>query len=160
MPVDEYKDVIRVACVGDSITFGAGVGDREKNSYPAVLGRLLGEKWQVKNFGVSGATMLNKGDKPYTKQKAFAAALEFKPNVVLIKLGTNDSKPQNWKFKADFAADAKRWPESSRRLIPRSASTFACPCRRIRATGESATRSSMKRSSPSSATWLRIPRPP
>src|SRR5687768_5658034 len=67
----DYKDKIRVACVGDSITFGSGVKDRETNNYPAQLGRMLGEKWEVRNFGVSGATMLRKGDKPYDKQKAF-----------------------------------------------------------------------------------------
>ena len=36
---------LRVACVGDSITFGHGVEDREKNCYPKVLGDLLGDKY-------------------------------------------------------------------------------------------------------------------
>jgi lysophospholipase L1-like esterase len=115
----DYKDPIRVACVGDSITYGAGVKDRETNGYPAVLGRMLGAKWEVKNFGVSGATMLKKGDKPYTKQKAFAAALELKPNVVIIKLGTNDTKPPNWKNKGDFAADAKDLIAEFRKIDPK-----------------------------------------
>ncbi|MCX5684955.1 MAG: GDSL-type esterase/lipase family protein [Planctomycetota bacterium] len=115
----DYKDAIRVACVGDSITYGAGVKDREVNCYPAVLGRMLGEKWAVKNFGVSGATMLKKGDKPYMKEKAFAAALEFKPNVLIIKLGTNDTKPQNWKHKDDFAADAKDLIAEFRKIDPK-----------------------------------------
>jgi len=108
-PVDvaKYKDVIKVACVGDSITFGSGAKDRANNSYPAQLQKLLGDKWQVKNFGVGGSTMLNTGDKPYEKQGAFKQALEFKPDVVVLKLGTNDSKPQNWKHKDDFAASAK-----------------------------------------------------
>lgn len=98
----------KVACVGDSITFGAGVEDRAKNNYPAVLGRLLGEKYEVKNFGNSGSTLLRNGDKPYHKQKDYTAAIDFKPDIVVIKLGTNDSKPQNWdKHKADFAADYK-----------------------------------------------------
>ena len=96
----------RVACVGDSITYGAGVAGRESNSYPAVLGKLLGEKYEVKNFGVSGATLLKKGDNPYWKQGAFKKALEFKPNIVVIKLGTNDTKPQNRTNHMDeFAAD-------------------------------------------------------
>src|SRR3712207_5545352 len=87
-----YKNVFRVACVGDSITYGAGVSGREKNSYPAVLGQWLGTKWDVRNFGVSGATLLKKGNRPYWKQQKFADALQFKPDVVIIKLGTNDSK--------------------------------------------------------------------
>jgi len=98
---------IRVACIGDSITFGAGIRDRKRNSYPAVLGRLLGEKYQVRNFGVSGATLLKKGDKPYWKLAAFRQATEWQPNIVIIKLGTNDSKPQNWRHKAEFADDLR-----------------------------------------------------
>ena len=102
---DELAAPIRVACVGDSIT--AGVGAARGQSYPAQLGKLLGEKWEVRNFGVSGSTLLNHGDKPYQKQKAFQNALDYNPNVVVIMLGTNDSKPQNWKFKEEFAADYK-----------------------------------------------------
>ena len=108
-PVDvaAHTGTIRVACVGDSITYGAGIKDRKQQSYPAQLGRMLGQKWDVRNFGVSGATLLKKGDKPYWKQKAFQQALACEPHVVIIKLGTNDTKPQNWKHEADFAADCQ-----------------------------------------------------
>ena len=96
---------IRVACVGDSITFGAGVRQRRENNYPKVLGGLLGDGYEVRNFGVSGATLLKKGDRPYWKLGAFRAAKEFAPSIVVIKLGTNDSKPQNWKHAAEYHAD-------------------------------------------------------
>lgn len=96
---------IRVACVGDSIT--AGVGASKGNAYPAQLGRMLGETYDVKNFGVSGSTLLNHGDRPYQKQRAFENAKAFNPDIVVIKLGTNDTKPQNWKFKGEFVADYK-----------------------------------------------------
>ncbi|MGD0090460.1 MAG: GDSL-type esterase/lipase family protein [Planctomycetota bacterium] len=96
---------LRVACIGDSITFGAGVENREVNNYPAVLGKLLGEKYETRNFGVSGTTLLKKGDNPYWKQGAFKAATDYQPNIVVIKLGTNDTKPQNWKHKDEFVAD-------------------------------------------------------
>jgi lysophospholipase L1-like esterase len=99
------QDKIRVACVGDSITFGACVPDREKNCYPAVLGRLLGEKYDVRNFGVNGATLLKKGDLPWWKQQAFDDAGAFNPAIVVIKLGSNDTKPQNWKNRAEFEGD-------------------------------------------------------
>jgi len=99
------QEPVRVACVGDSITFGAGVQDRAKNSYPVVLGTLLGPGYDVRNFGVSGATLLKKGDKPYWKLGAFKQATDFAPNIVVIKLGTNDTKPQNWKHAADFGPD-------------------------------------------------------
>ena len=94
-----------MACIGDSITFGAGIRDRAKNSYPVQLAGILGDKWDVRNFGVNAATLLKKGDKPYWRLKAFKDAHEFKPNIVVIKLGTNDSKPQNWKHKAEYASD-------------------------------------------------------
>ena len=113
---------IRVVCVGDSIT--AGAGTTKQNSYPAQLGRMLGEKWVVINCGVSGSTLLNHGDKPYQKQAAFKRALESHPRVVVIKLGTNDTKPQNWKFKEEFIADYKdligqfaRLPEKPRLFV-------------------------------------------
>lgn len=102
---DPGKEPVRVACVGDSITAGSGAG--KGNSYPAQLGRMLGEKWSVKNFGVSGATLLNNGNHPYRKTTAFKDALAFNPSVVVIKLGTNDTKPQNWKLKNEFVADYK-----------------------------------------------------
>lgn len=103
--VENYRETIRVACVGDSITYGASIRNRIKDCYPAQLGRMLGERWQVRNFGVSGATMLKKGDLPYFKQQAFKDALAYNPEIVIIKLGTNDTKPQNWKFKNQFTAD-------------------------------------------------------
>ncbi|MFZ4763482.1 MAG: GDSL-type esterase/lipase family protein, partial [Roseimicrobium sp.] len=97
---------IKVACVGDSITAGARLKDPLK-AYPAQLGALLGEKYEVKNFGNSGSTMLDEGNKPYKKQKSFADAIAFVPDIVVIKLGTNDSKPLNWEKKEGFAASAK-----------------------------------------------------
>lgn len=99
------KDAIRVACVGNSITYGAGVKNRDRDSYPSVLGRLLGDRYWVKNFGVSARTLMNKGDRPYMKEQAYQQALAFNPNIVIIKLGTNDSKSFNWVHKADYPKD-------------------------------------------------------
>ena len=105
---------IKVACVGDSIT--QGVGAAPGKSYPSQLQELLGDGYKVGNFGVSGRTLLSKGDKPYVKEKAYQAALEMKPDIVIILLGTNDTKPQNWKFEKDFEADYKALVESFKRL--------------------------------------------
>ena len=99
---------IRVACVGDSITYGAAIKNRAANCYPTVLGKLLGKGYEVRNFGVNGATLLKKGDRPYWRLGAFKAATDFAPQIVIIKLGTNDTKPQNWgKAAADFEADLR-----------------------------------------------------
>lgn len=103
---DASAGPLRVACVGDSITFGSGTAIPGLESYPAQLQRMLDwHKWRVGDYGVSGATLMNRGDKPYQKQTAFKDALTFNPNIVVIMLGTNDTKPDNWQFKADYVDD-------------------------------------------------------
>ena len=74
-------------------------------SYPAQLQAWLGQEYQVRNFGVSGATLLKNGDRPYWKEPEFSQVLDFNPDIIIIKLGTNDSKPQNWKFAEEFEQD-------------------------------------------------------
>ncbi|HRI12641.1 MAG TPA: GDSL-type esterase/lipase family protein [Verrucomicrobiota bacterium] len=96
---------IKVACIGDSITEGAGLSSPGVEGYPAKLQRLLGPAYQVSNFGVSGRTLLKKGDYPYWKESAYSRSLAFKPDIVFILLGTNDSKPQNWRHSTNFMAD-------------------------------------------------------
>ncbi|MCF7954318.1 MAG: alpha-galactosidase [Phycisphaerae bacterium] len=107
---------IRVACVGDSITYGAGINDRVNNSYPAQLAGMLGEYSTVENFGVNAATLLKKGNKPYWNLNAYKNALAFKPDAVVIKLGTNDSKPGNWKHKAEYVGDYVELVQSFQKL--------------------------------------------
>ncbi len=108
-PIDpsKYASQIKVACIGNSITYGSGIDNRPLNSYPAQLQRMLGEQWVVRNFGVGGRVMLKKGDYPFWNEEAYSQAKAFLPDVVIIKLGTNDTKPQNWKFKNEFYSDYK-----------------------------------------------------
>ena len=99
---------IRVACVGNSITEGHGLADPATEAYPGVLQRLLGNDFVVHNFGLSGYTLMREGDCPYMNapdpaKRRFQAALAGNPDIVTIKLGTNDSKARNWDhFKDDF----------------------------------------------------------
>ena len=99
---------IKVACIGNSITFGAFIKDRIKDSYPAQLGQMLGDKYRVKNYGFSGRTLLNRGNHPYMSEKMFFEAIKWQPDIVIITLGTNDSKAQNWKYKKDFKKNYNR----------------------------------------------------
>ncbi len=101
-------DAIRVACIGNSITDGFGIDMAGAYGYPAELQKLLGKDYWVKNFGVSSRTLLNKGDYPYMNEQAWRDALAFKPDVVIIKLGTNDSKPENWQYGAEFQQDLEQ----------------------------------------------------
>ena len=98
-------DAIRVACIGNSITDGHGIEMATQYGYPALLQKALGSDYWVKNFGVSSRTLLNKGDFPYMKEMAWRDALAFNPDIVVIKLGTNDSKPQNWQYASEFKQD-------------------------------------------------------
>ena len=105
---------IKVACVGDSITQGSGA--QKGKSYPSQLQGLLGDGYLVGNFGVSGRTLLKKGDFPYWKEKKYQDALAMEPAIVVIMLGTNDTKPQNWKFEAEFDADYRELVKSFQSL--------------------------------------------
>ena len=98
----------KVACVGDSITYGAGISNRVQDAYPAQLERLLqrfDRSWETRNFGVNSATLLRNGDLPYVQLTAYTQAREWNPDVVIIMLGTNDTKPVNWAHSAEFVSD-------------------------------------------------------
>ncbi len=97
--------VTKVAIIGNSITEGSFLKDPVENSYPGQLAKMLPAGWEVGNFGVSGRTMLKKGDFPIWKEQKFKDALNFQPDIVTIMLGTNDSKPYNWVHGEDFYAD-------------------------------------------------------
>ena len=98
----------RIACVGDSITYGATIRDKSHDSYPAQLGTMLGRKYSVKNFGASGYTLQESCDRPYTSHKRYKKSLDFKPDVVLIMLGTNETKPYNWISTEAFQDDYRQ----------------------------------------------------
>lgn len=87
---------IKVACVGDSITQGYDVGTESISSYPVVMNKILGKDYKVFNFGRSATTMSREGDFPYWVAKEFSNVFAAMPNIIVIKLGTNDSKPFNW----------------------------------------------------------------
>jgi acetyl esterase/lipase len=95
-------DAIKVACIGNSITDGHGIEMAPSRAYPAMLQSKLGNTYEVRNFGVSARTLLNKGDHPFMAEMAWRDAKAFAPDVVVIKLGTNDSKPENWCYGAEF----------------------------------------------------------
>jgi lysophospholipase L1-like esterase len=105
-PIDpgKFDGTIRVTCVGDSIT--QGVGAKRGQSWPAQLQEMLGDKWSVKNVGRSGTTLMNSGDSPYQKCPQFKTAMKTPADVVIIMLGTNDTKPANWAhFEKDYEKD-------------------------------------------------------
>jgi len=114
---------IKVACVGNSITEGAGIEAGKK--YPEQLQTLLGSTYEVRNYGIGGRTLLKKGDYPYWNEAKYAEVLGWQPDIVVIKLGTNDSKPQNWQHKADFKKDYVALIKSFKKL-PNRPKVYIC----------------------------------
>lgn len=86
----EQTKRIRIAFVGDSVTAGTGTSDPASESYPAQLGKMLGDAYEVGNFSEGGRCVLTDSGSPYFESEAFAQSLAFQPDVVCIMLGTND----------------------------------------------------------------------
>ena len=90
----------KVACIGDSITYGYGLANRAVESYPAQLQKLLDEKapgeYEVRNFGNSGRgiyldSMRGHEKRGFRYMPEHKAALEWQPDIVVCNLGINDN---------------------------------------------------------------------
>lgn len=95
---------LRVACVGDSHTY-SGATSTPDVSYPAQLEAILKQfdvNWETRNYGVSGATVMEQGGFPYIHQteytfpwktaiypNAYELALAYEPDVVILQFGSN-----------------------------------------------------------------------
>lgn len=98
--------ILKIACIGDSVTAGYLLSDTAKESYPSQLQTLMGGQYELKNFGHSGATLLRKGSTPYFKTKEYTDAIAYSPDIAIIHLGLNDTDPRNWpNYKEEFDAD-------------------------------------------------------
>lgn len=119
--------------MGDSVTFGAGIENREENAYPQQLQERLGANYEVGNFGFSGATMLKNGHKPYWKTTEFKQSKDFAPHIVIIHLGLNDQGNNNWpdhnrEFEQDYfdmIAVYKNLPSKPEVIICKMTPTFS-----------------------------------
>lgn len=103
---------VKVACVGDSITYGHGILNPNEDTYPAVLGSLLGEGYTVKNFGDPGSTVQKDGDQSYWRRMPYTRSLEFESDIVVFMMGTNDSKEYNWHSEEAFREDLEAMLDS------------------------------------------------
>lgn len=101
------KQRIKLACVGNSITFGTGTPDPGICSYPAQLRDILDSIiYEIRKFGHPGATVLDKGHNPFIKTPEHAALLEFAPDIAVIHIGINDTDPRNWpNYNDEFVDD-------------------------------------------------------
>jgi lysophospholipase L1-like esterase len=127
-----FSQDIRIACIGNSITaMGSSRYSADPDSYPVQLRYLLGEGYDIRNFGSIGKTLLKNGDEPYWTTVTFSDALEFQPDIVTIMLGTNDSKPFNWEpYKNEFEGDYKAMIDTFQNL-PSNPQIYLCVPARV-----------------------------
>lgn len=122
------EGLTRVACVGDSITYGHGISNWPKNNYPVLLQGLLGDKYHVNSYGVSGRAVQPDSDQPYTELPHYLESLAYDADIVVFMMGTNDSKPENWHgadaFKEDLLALLDSYGDTEIILCTPAASFF------------------------------------
>lgn len=114
--LESQAQKIKVACIGNSITYGAGINNNKQNSYPAQLQAMLGEGYEVKNFGVSATTVLSEGNYPYIKTKQYEESLKYNPDIVFIKMGTNAAANRNVNQRPRFAQEYGKIVDTYRNL--------------------------------------------
>ena len=111
---------MRVACVGNSVTYGYLLPDREQTCYPAQLQQMLGEGYEVGNFGHSGATLMRNGHNPYNRLPEYRAALDFAADIAVVHLGLNDTDPRNYTERGEeFIPDYRMLIDSLRAANPK-----------------------------------------
>jgi len=96
---------IKIACAGDSTTYGHGISGWPKNNYPTVLQNLLGDAYHVNNYGVSSFAVQESADRSYRTLPHYQESLAYDADYVVFMMGSNDSKPINWKGADAFKTD-------------------------------------------------------
>ena len=114
------QEKIKVACIGNSVTYGMTHKNPAETSYPTQLQQMLGKEYEVRNFGHSGATLLSKGYRPYINLPEYKAALEFAPDIAIIHLGLNDTDPRAWpNYRDEFYGDYMNIVKALRDINPK-----------------------------------------
>ena len=126
---DPKEGQIKVACVGDSITYGHGISGWTKNNYPAQLQEMLGDAYHVENFGHSGRTLSDSGDKPYSESKQYNLSLEYDADIIVFMLGSNDSKPENWTNHDTFISEYNKMLDAYKENNPNVRIILCTPAR-------------------------------
>ena len=102
---------IRIVCLGDSITKGYMVS--KEDNWVSLLGDNLGDDYKTINYGLTSRTLLSTGDYPYMNENKAKRFWNKKEDIVIIMLGTNDTKSINW----DYNRFEKEYKELIDRLL-------------------------------------------
>jgi lysophospholipase L1-like esterase len=118
---------IKVACVGDSITEGFGIPDAQRKEFcwPSVLQKTLGDKYEVLNLGVCGNILVRDRNASWNLSGRAKQLPKFKPDIIVMMLGTNDSQKKAWVSKERFESDLKKYLEEFRK-INRKVKIYIC----------------------------------
>lgn len=100
--INNNEDKIKVACIGDSTTYGHGIKNWKNNSYPSLLQKELGDDYYVVNFGLNGACVQSYAQQPYADNEIFKESVLFDADIIIFMFGTNDSSAYNFRSKGDF----------------------------------------------------------
>jgi lysophospholipase L1-like esterase len=120
------RSVRRVACIGDSITCGHGLKDPKREAYPAQLQKLLGRDYEVRPFCMSGVTLLKGGAKSIWATDEWKLAQQYGADVVIVQLGTNDTKEADWRrHQNEFLDDYESLIRAIRKANP-AVDLFIC----------------------------------
>ena len=119
-------DVIRVACVGDSLTFGSGNGSYNGNdTTPGFLQKMLGDGYDVRNFGLGGRTailgsnsciMYSDGSNSLPSAE-YEMAKKYQADIIYIMLGTNDSQTTAGYWGTNEESGAQLFKEGYQQVI-------------------------------------------
>ncbi len=89
----EPTEKVKVACVGDSITQGQGTN----LNWPDNLQNMLGDRYEVKNFGKGGSRVReywphdnNQYNDYWYKSEQYIGSTEYDADIVIVMMGTND----------------------------------------------------------------------
>lgn len=106
---------IKVAAVGDSLTYGYGLENRVVDAYPSILLEKLGSHYQMENFGLAGRSLQSTSDYPYLQEENGQLSLASDPDIVLIMIGSNDSRAPYWN-KERFTAEYRQFVQGYQNL--------------------------------------------
>ena len=107
-----FPGQVKVACVGDSITYGTRLFNPFFNSYPFRLSRLLGWDHHVENYGNSGKTLSDETKDSYRDTQEYKDSLAYEPDIVVVMLGTNDTKTEYWNGSEEYKEQYREFLEA------------------------------------------------
>lgn len=110
--ISDKNSKVKIAFIGNSITYGLGISKRKTNSFPGIIQDSLNNGYIIGNFGVCSSTMLKKGFRSYRYTNKYKKFLAFDADIIFIKLGTNDANPRSWRYKENFEKDYQEFIDS------------------------------------------------